>query len=254
VAKYLRLQVFGGYADSSLAAESWSYNINLGVDDDILANAGTLPSISVSDDFDSGTWASGTWDQTYGAAASTSNLLPGDFLVNQVAPALYDFHRAVTSNGCTLKGAALYPIDAGVAQGGHRAHLYWTTPVAGTLTPGSMCPTQTAAVVSWQANVIGPKGRGRIYVPGQPVSVLTTEGYWATTHQERLRDKGVLLVQDLTFDPVSPTTSKVTPVVCGRSGTNYGRILQVRAGRVPDVQRRRRRQLTENYLVGPVVP
>jgi hypothetical protein len=260
MAKFVRMLVSGGYSNAAISREQWAFNVNLLVTGGSLDDSGTLPSISVVEDFQSGTWTGGTWSQSWHGTVGTAVFTPHSFLTDQAQPAAQALFHALCSSEAVLKRISLYPMDYPVApkgdlraQGGNVAHLDYSTPYAGG-GDNTVLPLQVAQVLSWQANVLGRKGRGRIYIPAiAAAGGLGAHGLAAPGYITACGAAGVSFIQALTYTSIVGTTAQVAPIITGKPYTNFGRIKEVRVGQVFDTQRRRRRQLPENFVAFPVV-
>lgn len=119
-----------------------------------------------------------------------------------------------------------------------------STALVGTGTGGH--PIQTAAVVSLISSFPGGRGRGRLYWPASGGSIDATSlrfsagplGAFLTTFKTYLSG-----IEDI----ITTTTTAADLVVWSRVGSAYHKVIKLRVGNVPDVQRRRRDALVEAY-------
>lgn len=124
--------------------------------------------------------------------------------------------------------------------------VYTLTPIGGTGT-GTL-PPQVAYAVSMRANLIGRRGRGRIYLPAlsSNSAVLDTSGTAATAFQTTMRTAFVALVNDLQNLPGAPDYLPFVTIMS--PGLTSGvRPSQVRTGNRFDTIRSRREQVAEAY-------
>jgi len=248
MATHWLLTASGSYVDSPNDLETWSCGIRLAGLTVGYANVGTLPTISVSSDFSSGSGTGYTWDRTYSCSVAGNTFVPSDYLINQAKPAWDTFMGAVITGKVNLKKLSIYPIGTnGKSEGGNSAHLYYTTPLVGGQ-GSTVLPLEVSSVLSLYTQRIGRRGRGRIYLPPLAQTALATTGLFTTTARDNVKAGGATLIGALKLDQAGPATLRVRPIITGSPWTDYGVVVKVRSGVVPDRQGRRRRSLPEGYV------
>lgn len=119
-----------------------------------------------------------------------------------------------------------------------------TTPIAGTAT--SMCPPQLAAAVTMRANILGRRGRGRIYIPALGQNCLAADGTLTGSYTNALRSAMVTMIGSLQDAPGTPVYNPLVVVTSAGSATVV-RPSEVRTGQRGDTIRSRREQVAETY-------
>lgn len=112
-------------------------------------------------------------------------------------------------------------------------------------------PTSTACVVSFGTDRRGPRGRGRIYVPGFQ-GTLDSLFQWTPLVRDALETSTAQLIADLNNWPGADSIDPEV-VVASSFGEN-NKITSVRVGRTPDVMRSRRTSIPEDYGLPTAVP
>lgn len=246
------LMTFGGqYTSSSLTPEIWQCGIRLVLVFGTIDDSGTLPSnwdVVPASEVDT----DGNWDNTNvfsvdGPGLATFN--PLSWMKDYAQPSLEAFLSTDSfSSTTTLTFIKLSPINAsGAVIGGRTCLSEANTSLTGAQT-GNRLPPQLSVGVSWQTPVIGRRGRGRIYLPSNASSQLTSAGRLDTTPQGNSRDQAITLLEGLAYAATGPSDAHVKPIVTGDPWTDYGVITSVRVGDILDTQRRRRDQLAEVYV------
>lgn len=119
----------------------------------------------------------------------------------------------------------------------------FTTPVVGTAT--TLLPPQCAAAISMRANIIGRRGRGRIYLPALGIP-LTSDGLIASSTATIMRTSLKSLIDNLQQIPGFAIYNGVVVIMSSGSPTAV-RPVEVRTGEVVDTIKSRRAQKTETY-------
>jgi hypothetical protein len=117
-------------------------------------------------------------------------------------------------------------------------------PVPGT--GATTHPIQTALVASLRTDFPGPSNRGRLYFPGTGASLVSGSSRYTTANMNSFI-LGVKALLNGINTSIQPTLGPNTLVVWSRTGGSVNAVTSLRAGDVPDVQRRRRDQLVEIY-------
>jgi hypothetical protein len=136
---------------------------------------------------------------------------------------------AVSAAGDTLQSSSVYQ---------------FTTPLGGTAT--SMLPPQIAMALSLRANIIGRRGRGRIYLPAVGANTIDSAGTINGSVTNAIRPAFVTLVNDLQNLPGTPEQVPIVTIMSPGSATGV-RPSQVRTGQRLDTIRSRREQVPEIY-------
>lgn len=119
-----------------------------------------------------------------------------------------------------------------------------TSPLVGSLT--TALPPQVAMALSLRANLVGRRGRGRVYVPALAQSVLASDGTIAATPSNTMRAAFKTLIDDLQALPGTPAYIPIVSVMSSDSDTAV-RPVEVRTGSRLDTIQSRRRQVDEVY-------
>lgn len=248
--------VFQGTNDQALG-EHWQFGIRFMLQSNLSTpdTFGGLPTFDVDvaavhrDETD---WTiDSAWNAGVGGAGPISI---DDWLNDQLAPAGQAlFASGVMNNTGYLNTIKVSPINTS----GHVVDLRTATlefkspPPQGTNSSGPL-PLENAVVCSWGTPVIGPKGKGRIYLPYVSKNQIGTDA--------RLDSGAVGAYVTACTDFIEGTavTSGILsglwalPIVTGGNYSNFGQITSLRVGNVVDTQRRRRRQQPEVYSAAPV--
>jgi hypothetical protein len=194
---------------------------------------------------------SGNWTVD-GPSIATFN--PGDYLNDQVAPAVTAFMLASNvSNQCRVRQLRLWPIGSPLGRSvpavpyttGTPCDLEWTSSYPIGAQSSTQLPPQNSVVVSLRTLQIGAAGRGRMFLPS-PTSAALSGAKIGTTPQGDIRDAAVAFMEDLAYS-AGPF---VRPIVTGGDFTKYAVVNRVAVGNVMDTQRRRRNAISEVYVDG----
>lgn len=255
---HVLLTVQGGYSGSGLTEETWQFGIRYRVSDDAPDPLGDLPTdwgvVAENVNRDETNWTiSGNWSM---AGPSLSTFSADDWLNDQVAPAVSAFiNTGFFSNQLYCTKLNAYPIGPNgkavpappYASGTPMVLTYKAASRPTGTATGGIAPLQIAPVASWRTPQIGRRGRGRIYIPGVPLTQIDATSRLKSSYVSNQLTNSVNLLEDTSvWISVSPNLS-VRPIVTGAPYTKYGVINQVRIGDVADTQRRRRRSLVETY-------
>jgi hypothetical protein len=259
--KHMRLQIHGDYVNSNpIAPEVWALNIRLamvmggGIDD-----VADFPDAwDVNPEFATATEADWDTTTTWKAVQGGVFFEPMDYLTDQVMPAIQAWMpTSVHSAVARCLGASLYPCSAptGNSIDHNVATATFHTPLAGGAS-GSPLPLENSVVLSWGTNKLGPRGRGRVYSPVPPVSILDSTGAVSDTPQTNYLNNAVDLLQGIALDRGTGLSAlHVRPCVTGPSSTggsgayqSYAVIKTVSVGDIVDTQRRRRNKEPETRV------
>lgn len=255
--KHLYLSWGGDYVPNTLPGEIWQVGLRLSVVFGSTDPVGTLPdnwdvvanTVSLTG---TGYTVAGNW--TIDGPGSV-DLDPGDYLVNNAKPAIEHWMLyANLNNQVRLRWISLAPIGApsgnmvpapGYAAGSPCLLEYTSGYPVGNLS-GTQLPPQNSVVVSHRTLQVGPRGRGRMFMPSSSSSILSGARV-ATTPATEIAAEQALLLESLATDS-GVSTPDIRPIVTGSPWLNYAVINNVQVGNVMDSQRRRRNALTETVV------
>lgn len=141
---------------------------------------------------------------------------------------------AVSAAGDTLEHSSVYTFSSPLVGSG-----------TGTL------PPQTALAVSLRANLIGRRGRGRLYWPALPNVALASDGTVDGSVASNFRSNLKQLVDNLQDPPGAPDYIPIVSILSPGQATAV-RPEQVRTGNRFDTIQSRRRQVSESYTALPL--
>lgn len=255
--QHLYLVAQGSYTATALAEENWQVGVRLRVSNDGGSDFGNLPTdVDYADEAvsrDETNWtieSNFSIDLPAGSAAS-----PSDYLNDQAAPAFTTFLSAANMfpNKTQIDRLLLYGMSDGrvfdVGSGPAKAVLSYKAGHKPTgASSSTSLPPQCSPVASWMTAVAGRKGKGRIYMPAPPQTLVSVDGGLLSSGAcTNLATAAAGLVGDLVTGGGGLFPYIVAPIVTGVPWTKYARIKSVRVGNVIDTQRRRRAQITETY-------
>lgn len=210
-------------------------------------NVGTLPTFGVVPASVGRTESA--WDIVSNWVADlglTESISPDDWLNDQLAPSCVAHWGGGLANTLKMDTIKVSPINAsGDVVGGRTATLSFTSGFPGGSSSSHQLPTEVALVASWGTQVIGRRGRGRIYLPPASVAAVETDGTLTSSVQDTVLAWVTAWLEDLAITPTGLGNHWALPIVTGSPWTDYGVIVKVGIGNIFDAQRRRRRQLTE---------
>lgn len=186
-----------------------------------------------------------TWTARRGPTGSTENADAG-FQID-IAEDVWTFLDAIKSytyGAFKWSHVKLAPVSAAGQTIGTASVYTFTTP----LTPlgTGLLPPQLAMAVTMRANILGRRGRGRIYLPAIAQSLVDTNGVITTTGQTAIRAAFVSLINNLQNVPGTPDYVPLVVVTSPGQPTAV-RPSQVRTGQRADTIRSRREQVPETY-------
>lgn len=120
----------------------------------------------------------------------------------------------------------------------------FTSVLAGAV--GTGLPPQVAMALSARANLVGRRGRGRVYVPALGTTILASDGQIATTPANSMRNAFKTLIDNLQAQPGLTANMPIFSIMSADSATAV-RPVEVRSGSRLDTIQSRRRQVTETY-------
>jgi hypothetical protein len=264
-ATHLLLNLKGSYRTGPFSAggEIWQTGIRLAV-----LSAGDFPpeDIGPLEAFDvranPGAHADATqsttsnWDVQVGATVWD----PVDWLAHVAFPAASAL--IASANFCSdtqLDALALYPIRTpdgrvepapGFSQGSPCLLTVLGTKPFGTGAQG--LPPQNSIVASLRTAQTGRRGRGRMYLPPPPVSMMSNLVLSAASTLA-VGNAMVTFLEALRVH-IDPEDIWIAPIVTGAPYTAYGAITSVQVDNVVDTQSRRRRSISPTVDISPVDP
>lgn len=254
---HLKLVVSGGYSITQLSEEIWANSYSFRMWDSPGDPVGTLPALGAEAVSVSSTESLGQLTSNFAVTTGgpLGNRSIADWLGQQVGPAIEDLYGASIWMGqsAQVKAATVYLIGAdgkGVRINDNvcKAEYRFTPQISGGKT-GSLLPLQNALVASLDSARGGRSGRGRVFLPGLTEAIYFGSGAPVVNNTDQvLIAEGVATFLNSCSVDDDLSNTYISPIVT--SATNpitYGKINQVRVGRVIDTQRRRRGALPENY-------
>lgn len=186
-----------------------------------------------------------TWKARVGPVGSTENMDAGAQV--DMAEDMRKFLNAVKSYQSSNFRWTHIKLSAVTADGKTPivSSIYnLTTPIAGSgATP---MPPQVAMALSTRANLVGRRGRGRIYLPALDVALLAADGTVVSGSATLLRTAFKTLIDDLQAQP--GLTQHLPLVFVGSADSpTVVRPVEVRTGNRFDTIQSRRRQVAEAY-------
>lgn len=200
---------------------------------------------------DSGTTAgthgtlSRTWTARIGPTGSGQNIDAGAQI--DMAEDFWTFLDAIKSlqvSTFSWKSVKVAGVDTTGAVPFNSAVYAFTSGIVGS--GSSHLPPQLAIATSLRANIVGRRGRGRVYIPALTVSVLASDGTFGSTHAATLRTAFKALVDNLQNVTGTPDYIPIVSVMSANSTTAV-RPLEIRTGNRLDTMQSRRRQVAETY-------
>lgn len=142
------------------------------------------------------------------------------------------------------------PIRADGGYGAASSTYQFTTPIVGGASPA--LPPEVACCVSLRANIIGRRGRGRMYIPAL-ADANDLDGTVKGTYIATFKTAGATLIANLDNVPGTPVWGQVVAIMSagfaepGTGARTAVRPSEVRVGSHFDAQRRRQNALPEVY-------
>lgn len=125
----------------------------------------------------------------------------------------------------------------------------FSAPIAGG--SSTYLPPQVAAALTVRANILGRRGRGRIYIPALGQNVITSDGTMSGTPANTLRAAFVALINAFQNLPGTPDWVPLY-IVTSAGLADAVRPSEVRTGQRVDTIRSRREQVPETYTTTPL--
>lgn len=155
-----------------------------------------------------------------------------------------DATKAYVGNAFRWSAVKLAPVSAEGRTIGTSSVYQFTSPIAGGGT--SMLPPQIAAAITLRANILGRRGRGRIYFPAISATQLASDGTLTGSFTNALRAAMVTLIGNLQDAPGAALFNPLVVVTSAGQATVV-RPSEVRTGQRADTVRSRREQVGETY-------
>ncbi|HPM22141.1 MAG TPA: hypothetical protein PLY35_12960 [Thermotogota bacterium] len=254
--KHLLLSWGGDYVPNTMPGEIWMNTLRLALVFGSVDPVATLPS-----NYEPVAATIARTEATYTIAGNwaiqgplTSTFQPDDYLNDQVEPALATWMLyAQLSNQVRLRWIELAvcgapsgnQVPAPPYATGSPCRLEYTSSYPVGNLSGTQLPPNNSIVVSHRTQQVGPKGRGRMFLPTTTSGSLSG-GKIGTTPQTDIAAAQVALLEALGGEFGDDVN--VRPAVIGKPYTSYAVINQVQVGNVMDSQRRRRNAFTETYV------
>ena len=249
--QHLYLVVGGTYENAADSAEIWQFGVRLALVFGTIDDQGVLPS-NWTVTPDARTHTSGNWDTVTQFAVDGPGLASFDpqswmeDFAQPTAEALWS--TGTISTQAKLTFLKLSPID----DSGHvvlkrTCESTANTDIHGT-DSGALLPLQDSVCVSLRTPVIGPRGRGRFFLPPVSTSIMGTYGHIDPSWQGDVVTNAKAFLEGLTYSGTGSGDAHVHTIVTGAPWTHYGAVTTVEVGDIMDTQRRRRNAMTETYL------
>jgi hypothetical protein len=184
----------------------------------------------------------GLWSSGMKAESSLSLLLVHEAWLT-AATSLWTGVKPYLSSGTYLNDVNTYQIDATT---GHATGVLRDTGLGVPGTGGDLvADPRMCTVVGLRSVVPGPRGRGRMFLPGVELSFLGPDGLIEFTPRE---DISAAVASALT----SLRTALVRPGIHHLGDSTVSQFTSATVGQVPGTQRRRSNGILNNYSSAPI--
>ena len=255
--KHLLVTFGGDYTDTQNATEVWQNGIRFALANSSIDDIGTLQNnwdvVPINVNRTETNWTiTGNWRASFGGGLFFN---PDDWLNDQIAPAI-DTWLGISgvADRVRLRWAKVFPIGtngkaipAPPYSSGTPMLLTWTGSYPTGDDGANLLPLQNSVVVSHRTPQIGRRGRGRAYRAGISTNANDTHGMIGSTYVTGFANAEKALLEALSGIYGVTDHTYTRAIVTGSPWTQYGAINQVRVGNRMDTQRRRRKQLLEEY-------
>lgn len=259
--QHIYLTAHGSFTAGAWVGESAQFGIRLAICEGTSApEKGTIFEVPFSGDVvtDQGQQAgthgtlTRTWDARRGSVGSTENCDAG-FQIDLAEDtwAFLDAIKAFQNSNFKWSHVKIAPVGVATVNGvqvgrtlGTSAVYQFTTALAGTV--GSLLPPQCAMAISTRANILGRRGRGRIYLPALAQSLIGVDGTLDSTKTATIRAAFVTYVNALQNLPGTPDFLPFVAIMSPGKDEAV-RPNEVRTGNRVDTIRSRREQVPEVY-------
>jgi hypothetical protein len=252
--KHVYLTAHGGYPSGSWTGETAQIGLRFSLEPVATAPAkGDIytPTTGgeIQPDFGSLAGTNGTLAKTWKARVGGTGSLENFNAAEQVDAAedMWTFLNAVKSyqySGFRWTHVKMAAVDA-LGKSPIVSSVYtFTAPVAGTSANG--LPPQVAMALSTRANLVGRRGRGRVYLPALGSTTLSSDGTISTLNANAMRTAFKTLIDNIQNVPGFSVYSPIVFIGSSDSPTVV-RPVEVRTGSRLDTIQSRRRQVVEAY-------
>lgn len=252
--QHMYVTAHGSFATGAWIGEAAQFGIRLAIDETgAMPEKGAIFDLMLHGDVavDQGTQAgthgvlTRTWTARRGPSGSTENADAG-FQIDLAEDVwtFLDAIKAYTYSAFKWTHVKIAPVSAAGATIGTASVYTFTTPLAPT--GSALLPPQVALAVTLRANILGRRGRGRIYLPAVAQTVCTSDGLVSGPPVTGIRAAFVSLVNNLQNVPGTPDYIPLVTVTSPGQASGV-RPSQVRMGQKLDTIRSRREQVPEVY-------
>ena len=186
-----------------------------------------------------------TWDARRGPTGSTENCDAG-FQID-LAEDAYAFLNAIKwaqHSSFRWTHVKMAPVDATGKTVGASSLYTFTTPLVGG--GSGLLPPQVAWGITARANILGRRGRGRIYLPAVASAVVGSDGVVTTASANSVRTAFKAFIDAMQNLPGTPDYVPLY-VIMSPGLTSGVRPSEIRTGNRTDTIRSRREQVPETY-------
>lgn len=252
--QHVYVTVHGEYTDSAWSTERAQFGVRLAFAPTASAPAKgeTFTPVTNGDVVPEFGTASGThgtltktWKCRINSVGSTENFDAAAQI--DAAEDVWTFLNATKANvwgGFRWTHVKFAAIDATGHTVGTGSTYTFTTPVVGTGSNGT--PAQLALAITLRANIVGRRGRGRVYMPAVSQATIATNGIISTTQADLWRTSMKTLIDNLQNVPGYSLNIPIVSVMSAGSATAV-RPVEVRTGNRLDTIKSRRAQVDESY-------
>lgn len=191
-----------------------------------------------------------TWSARIGPSGSVDNC-DADYQID-LAEDVWTFLNTLKGNnysGWRWTHVKFAPIDSDGKTVGTASTYTFTTPIVGTAT--TLLPPQNAVAISMRANIVGRKGRGRIYFPANTALMMSADGTISGATLTSMSGAFKTLIDDLQNPPGTPDNIPIVVITSAGASTAV-RPAEIRMGNQMDTIRSRRAQVPETYTSLPL--
>lgn len=186
------------------------------------------------------------WEAAWGSDPDTTAIdiaAQADFAADCLT--FWNAIKASHFSGVRLTGVKIAPIQADGSYSFGASEWRLKTPVAGGY--ASAMPPETSCAVTIMADVIGRRGRGRMFLPGLGSTYSSGSGKVSSGVIAAVNTATKALIDNLQDLPGVPQGFFPCVAVCSNNDDTAIRPQTVRVGDHFDVQRRRQHQVTESF-------
>jgi hypothetical protein len=203
-----------------------------------------------------------SWSCSLRTGANTADPLSADvpsedsvaaWLTGSIKDAVTAYHTRVTTGINPLATLTFIKANRINKQGHYKdalTHEVVLAPVAGAGNNGPVLPNQCTLAISLTTGFTrGPAHRGRFYLPLPTVQIVGNTGQISDGDVQNIRNSTKTFIEAIADVPGVDAPFSQTPTVFSRKqgAAGHRAITGVEVGRVIDTQRRRRRNVKEDY-------